>query len=90
MTKTEQALARWFPNVRVEIAALPQRAARNAEYSDLAGEDSAADYAEAQRALGALIAEAKHAHAALTALRHHRHDWNEDDYCNVCGADGRA
>lgn len=20
----------------------------------------------------------------------HSHDWNEDDYCNICGADGRA
>lgn len=19
-----------------------------------------------------------------------RHDWNDDDYCNLCGADGRA
>lgn len=23
-------------------------------------------------------------------LRKHPHDWNEDDLCSVCGADGRA
>lgn len=47
-------------------------------------------YVRACRTLGARIAEARAALRDLTELRHHRCSWNEDDYCNTCGADGRA
>lgn len=27
---------------------------------------------------------------AWCCVNPHEHEWNEDDYCNVCGADGRS
>lgn len=72
------------------ISALPQRAARAAEYADLSGEDGRAVYRSAQRDLEAVIREARAAARAIKALAGHVHVWNDDDYCSACGADGRA
>lgn len=47
-------------------------------------------YIAAARELGQQIADAKQALRDLATLRQHRCDWNDEDYCNVCGADGRA
>ena len=74
---------------QIETAALslPNAVARSAEYAGLAGEDGRDVYKEAidriSRALGV-------ARRDLLALRDHRHEWSDEDYCAVCGADGRA
>lgn len=39
-----------------------------------------------QRARGALLRAARE----LRALRNHRCRWSADDYCVICGTDGRA
>jgi len=66
---------------------LVNRAARSAENADLAGESGSVVYRSIQQRFGRIAARTRR---DLTELRTHRHDWNASDYCNVCGADGRA
>ena len=40
--------------------------------------------------LEALIADLKTAIEEADAMLHHAHVWNGEDYCDICGADGRA
>ena len=40
--------------------------------------------------LRACVRDAQRALAEARALRTHACDWNDKDFCNVCGADGRA
>lgn len=46
-------------------------------------------YAAAREHEEDLIAEAE-LKAEYNGHRPHAHHWNEDDYCSLCGADGRA
>lgn len=58
------------------------------EGCDNAGEPSPFPYilGDIDHAIGML----KRYRAEVQALATHAHEWNSDDYCNVCGADGRA
>jgi len=51
--------------------------------ADMAGERPSCTYED-------LKADLEDAVGLVRITRDHAHDWNEDDYCNVCGADGRA
>ncbi len=72
-----------------DVERIPWQAARDAECLDLAGEPGDA-YRDAQKQIGRLIETARRAAREIKGLRAHRHDWNESDYCSICGADGRA
>jgi hypothetical protein len=61
---------------------------RSAEYADNAGEEP--PYREALKDIDAAIGALKAARREMQALAGHRHRWNSDDYCTICGADGRA
>ena len=77
------------------IGQFPRRAAQDTELMDLAGfyegdEEWEDFYTNAQKDLESIIQAAEAAHEEINQLRLHAHDWNEDDYCSMCGADGRA
>jgi hypothetical protein len=46
--------------------------------------------ADCQSPLGELEDQLSAALEEVKAMRRHVHDWGEDDYCVVCGADGRV
>lgn len=80
MTRTtvEQAAEQVRSAVHLAIEA----ANHEAQMADLAGEeDTSFQYLEDQ--LKAALSE-------VQRVRHHAHAWNENDYCDICGADGRA
>ena len=66
-----------------ELRCWPQALARTAETASLAGENPNAVYNDA-------LAELEYVRTCIVELRDHTHDWNDDDYCDICGADGRA
>jgi hypothetical protein len=61
---------------------LIRKATKSDEYASLAGEDAIA--------LKAFNSALSRAMTEVTELIIHEHDWNDNDYCNVCGTDGRA
>lgn len=76
--------------------ALPLEAARRQEIMELQGlgagdaDDGLDDYGYAQCLIEVAIAELRGAAREIKRLRAHAHDWGADDYCRICGADGRA
>lgn len=60
-------------------------AKRQEEFGDLAGEPCGDDggYQAVEHVLERALTQVRE-------LRAHAHDWNEDSYCTVCGADGAA
>lgn len=73
-----EAIRRW----RTELEALESRAFRAWQHWDLSGDgpDPLATLCTA------LLLEARD----MRALRRHRHEYDDDDYCVVCGRDGRV
>ena len=76
-------------------ALLPLDTARRQEFFDLGGPDpetgdARAPYPVTQRRIGVAIRELRKAAREIKALRAHTHDFGRDDFCQVCGADGRA
>lgn len=67
---------------------LEQESKRSAEYANLAGEEGPYRWTLAQ--IDASIGFLKQFRLDIQRLQKHEHRWNEDDYCDVCGADGRA
>lgn len=61
---------------------LINQARKSDDYADLAGEPAPA--------LAALKGALQRAIDAITVIVSHEHDWSDNDYCRVCGADGRA
>lgn len=61
---------------------------RSAEYANLAGEGD--PYGDTLRDIDRTIGFLKRYRLEMQSLAGHEHRWNEDDYCDVCGADGRA
>lgn len=59
-----------------------------AEGADLAGEDS--PYRHYLGRIDASIGLLKRFRRDVQGLSKHAHEWNESDYCSICGADGRA
>lgn len=67
-----------------------RRANRQAQYDYLGGEDARRSYRDLRKDLVNAQAMIEQALADLDAIENHVHAWNADDYCDVCGADGRA
>lgn len=68
-------------------------ASRSAQMRELAGLDDEATpepYAAAIAFYLLVAREALHLAREARELRAHRHVWGDDDWCIVCGADGRA
>lgn len=67
---------------------LEREACRTAEGCDLSGEGI--PYVSELGQVDAAIGYLKRFRAELQSLSQHKHDWNADDYCSICGRDGRA
>ena len=65
-----------------EIKAAARKACKSDEYADLAGEPGTA--------LRDLRDNLKAGLEHVEFLLGHTHQWNDNDYCSICGADGRA
>ena len=63
---------------------------RRAQYAELAGESTVPVYKARLAEIGRAIAALKRAHADLSELQAHAHEWNDDGFCSICGADGNA
>lgn len=61
---------------------------RSAENADLAGEEG--PYRRVLGEIDSAIGFLKTFRRDMQELRDHRHEWQEDDYCAICHADGRA
>lgn len=71
---------------RNRLSDIVSDAVRSQEYWDLGGlsdSDGPAPLAALETALLAALADVRE-------LRAHAHVWGENDYCSICGADGRA
>lgn len=73
-----------------QLPFIPAQVNRTAEYWNLAGMEGPNPYRTAMREVDAMIGKLKRLRAHLQELETHEHDWNEDDYCQICRADGRA
>ena len=66
-------------------------AKRKSEYISLAGiPDIESPYREFRKEIAKTIKDLRMLSREAKRLEYHMHEWNEDDYCIVCGADGRA
>jgi hypothetical protein len=65
-----------------EIRAAIRKATKSDEYADLASEPG--------YALRDILYTLEAAKEDVRELLGHEHQWNENDYCSICGADGRA
>jgi hypothetical protein len=63
---------------------------RSAQYWDLAGGEGPHPYKQALNQIDYVIGQLKRARQEMQDLAGHKHRWDADDYCAVCGADGRA
>lgn len=58
---------------------------------ELAGPfDFDSPYQHTLKMIDAAIGRLKLLRAEMQRVASHHHDWNGDDYCSICGADGRA
>lgn len=67
-----------------EIKAAIRKASQSDQYAYEIGEH------ELATALTELRSDLVQAIADIDTIRNHTHQWNENDYCSICGADGRA
>lgn len=69
--------------IRVAIGNAIGQLNRDYEIANMYGEKVEETYA--------MLADALEAYAReVRGYENHAHQWNDDDYCSVCGADGRA
>ena len=52
--------------------------------------DFASPYQQALNEIDAAIGRLKALRREMQSIARHSHEWNDNDYCSVCGADGRA
>ncbi len=71
------------------IRRIPRQTARRAEAASLGGFDGD-PYEDAVVLIRTLNREIDRAMEEVSILYHHAHRWNENDYCDICGADGRT
>lgn len=71
------------PGLDSSFENLVAQAIRDSHQLSAMGEDDRQPYHEA-------IEQMQLAISVLTELRDHAHDWDEDYYCAICGADGGA
>lgn len=67
----------------LEISPLITKAGKREQYWELGGHDGPEPLECLERALQRALDEVRE-------LRGHEHQWNEDDYCDICGRDGRV
>lgn len=67
-----------------EIKAAIRKASQSDQYAHEIGES------ELATALPTLKDELKLCIQMIDEIISHTHQWNENDYCSICGADGRA
>lgn len=66
-------------------------AKRSATYADLGGDVSASEvYGDAVGDLASIIEDAQALMREMKQLQSHEHEWDDQSYCTLCGADGRA
>ncbi|HEU5463700.1 MAG TPA: hypothetical protein VFV82_06190 [Candidatus Binatia bacterium] len=78
--------------MKIEVMSANE-AARSQEYYDLGGlgrSDGARPYHTAKRSIQHAIATLNRELKEIRKLERHTHQWNNDDRCDLCGADGRA
>lgn len=63
---------------------------KSAEYWDLSGGEGPNPYRRSLNQIDAAIGMLKRQRSEMQRLARHVHDYNENDYCTICGADGRA
>jgi hypothetical protein len=61
---------------------------RSAQYADNAGEGD--PYGDALNDIDRAIGQLKRFRSEIQHLAKHTHRWDGNDYCSICGADGRA
>jgi len=69
---------------------LEDRTCRSAQYFELGDCEGVSPYQEALNQLDHAIGQLKRARAEMQKLSKHAHQWDSNDYCSICGADGRA
>ena len=80
----------WLEMATSACMAFPHETAHDHEYWELGGCDDASPYEETKAAIAQLKKVLAEAEAELASLETHAHEWNDYEYCRVCGADGRA
>jgi hypothetical protein len=82
------------PTVADDLEMETRRAIRQAckahEGASLSGDQGEDAYGDLLSALRDFSERLPRLIAEVEALQTHHHAWNEQDYCNLCGADGRA
>lgn len=63
---------------------------RSAQYAELGDYDGKHPYRQALDDIDRTIGQLKRFRHEIQRLSKHAHRWNSDDYCDICGADGRA
>lgn len=81
-TRTDPAILEEAERYRYVLDDLVRKAMKSDQWADLAGEPALS--------LLALRVALKDAVKHAESLRTHRHEWDNNDYCMICGADGRA
>lgn len=66
------------------------QANRSNQYYELGDAEGMPPYRQALNEIDAAIGRLKAARREMQQIAGHAHRWNDDDYCSVCGADGRA
>ena len=66
------------------------RVVRSQESFDLGDCEGISPYQDALNQIDASIGLLKRARREMQELAQHPHQWGGDDYCTICGADGRA
>lgn len=76
-------------DVERHVAVDLQKACRTAQYEESAGENVTA-YRDLMGRIDRSIGVLKRFRREVQAVAKHAHQWDNDDYCSICGADGRA
>lgn len=63
---------------------------RQNSYYENGGCDGIPPYRQALNEIDAAIGKLKAARREMQEIASHMHEWDSDDYCRICGADGRA
>jgi len=80
--------AELLESVRRLTERLYRETCSSAESADLSGYES--PYPSVLADIDATIGMLKGFRRDVQSLGGHCHDWNDSDYCSICGADGRA
>jgi hypothetical protein len=75
--------------MKIELTDLSD-VADSANRAELAGLDSVTVYNDQIKRTEEEIQKLINHKSGLVELRDHVHEWNDNDYCSICGADGRA